>query len=204
GPSAQERFIAWKSSAVELSFAVPSIFIAASLRLTEHSSTTRLSLLPTVAESICVVAGLPPVLPVRRMDADRRVEGDSGSFFKPRRTLMSKATAALEVGATIIMALLTVGLARNATAGVHVAQPLTATSHAPNAHGRAKLALKSASKGRFRVLARGLAPRASFDLVVGGVKVGTFTTNGHGSGKIMLSTHPKPSEGLLGVDPRGK
>jgi len=117
---------------------------------------------------------------------------------------MSKATAVLGVGATMITALLTVGVARNATAGVHVAQALTATSHAPNARGRAKLALKSASKGRFRVLARGLAPRASFDLVVGGVKVGTFTTNGHGSGKIMLSTHAKPSEGLLGVDPRGK
>src|SRR5262245_15791583 len=117
---------------------------------------------------------------------------------------MSKATAALGVGASMMAALLTVGLPHDATAGVHVAQALTPTSHAPNARGRAKLALKSASKGRFRVLARRLAPQASFDLVVGGVKVGTFTTNRHGSGQIQLSTHPKPSQGLLGVDPRGK
>src|SRR5262249_9062304 len=41
-------------------------------------------------------------------------------------------------------------------------------------------------------------------LVVGGVRIGSFTTNGAGSGKVKLSTHPKSSEGLLGVDPRGK
>jgi hypothetical protein len=102
--------------------------------------------------------------------------------------------------------LFVIGLAPNATAGshVHVAQALTPTSNAPHAHGRATLALKTTSKGRFRVIARGLAGHASFDLVVGGVKVGTLTTNAGGSGKAKLSTNPKPSEGLLGVDPRGK
>ena len=91
-----------------------------------------------------------------------------------------------------------------AGAASHVTQSLTATTNAPGAKGRAKLALKTASKGRFRVMARGLAKGATFDLVVGGVKVGTLTTNRGGAGKAKLATSPKRSEGLLGVDPRGQ
>jgi len=117
---------------------------------------------------------------------------------------VSKVTATLWPGAIVLTGFLAVLPAPNAMAVSHVAQRLTATSHAPRAHGRAKLALTTASKGRFRVVARGLARGASFDLVVGGVKVGSFTTNAAGSGKVRLSTNPRPSEGLLGVDPRGK
>jgi hypothetical protein len=91
-----------------------------------------------------------------------------------------------------------------AMARSRVVQPLTATSAAPAAHGHATFTLKKASKGRLLVRARGLAPKASFDLVVGGVKVGSFTTNAAGRGKIKLSTHPKGSQTLLGVDPRGR
>ena len=36
----------------------------------------------------------------------------------------------------------------------------------------------------FRVAAKGLAGKAPFDLLVGGVKVGSFTTNAAGSGRI--------------------
>src|SRR5262245_6371759 len=118
--------------------------------------------------------------------------------------MSSKVRVAVWAGVLIIAGLLAAGFASNAMAGSHIAQALSATSHAPGAHGRAKLALKTASKGRFRVVARKLAPEASFDLVVGGVKVGSFTTNAAGGGKITLSTHPKPSQGFLGVDPRGK
>jgi uncharacterized membrane protein YgcG len=118
--------------------------------------------------------------------------------------MSSKVRVAFWASVLVIAGLLAAGFAPNAIAGSHVAQALSATSHAPGAHGRAKLALKTASKGRFRVVARKLAPETSFDLVVGGVKVGSFTTNAAGSGKVMLSTHPKPPEGFLGVDPRGK
>src|SRR5262245_16091121 len=105
----------------------------------------------------------------------------------------------------VVGGLLAAGSAPNAMAGAPVAQTtLSVTSHAPGAHGRAKLALKSASRGRFRVVARKLTPETSFDLMVGGIKVGSFTTNAAGHGKVTLSTHPKRSEGLLGVDPRGK
>jgi hypothetical protein len=117
---------------------------------------------------------------------------------------MAKQKTIPWLAAIVLTGTLAIGITPSAMAGSHVTQALTATSHAPGARGHAKLALKTASKGRFRVVARGLAPRASFDLVVGGVKIGAFTTNGAGSGKVKLSTHPKPSEGLLGVDPRGK
>jgi hypothetical protein len=103
-----------------------------------------------------------------------------------------------------IAGLLVAGFAPHAMASSQIVQPLTATSHAPGAHGQAKLALKSATKGHLLVAGRKLAPRKPFDLLVGGVKVGSFTTNAAGRGKIKLSTQPKSSGGLLGVDPRGK
>jgi hypothetical protein len=104
----------------------------------------------------------------------------------------------------LVAGLIAIAATPNAIAGTHIVHGLTATSHAPTARGRAALALKNASKGRFRVVARGLTPGASFDLVVGGVKVASFTTSAGGSGKVKLGTNPRPSEGLLGVDPRGK
>ncbi len=117
---------------------------------------------------------------------------------------MSISKPTLWPAAFVITATLAIGTTPSATAGTHVAQGLTATSHAPGARGRANLALKTASKGRFRVAGRGLAAGGSFDLVVGGVRIASFTTNGAGSGKVKLSTNPKRSEGFLGVDPRGK
>jgi hypothetical protein len=115
--------------------------------------------------------------------------------------LMPKVKSILSIAFTGFLA---VGLAPNARAGTHVTQSLTGTSHAPGARGRATLALTTASKGRFRVIARGLAPQSSFDLVVGGVKVGTFTSSAGGVGRVKLSTSPTRSQGLLGVDPSGK
>ena len=117
---------------------------------------------------------------------------------------MTRRHRGLWFATTVAAGVLALGAATTVTAGTRVVGSLTATSHAPGARGRAKLALKSASKGRFRVVARGLAPRSTFDLVVGGVKIGSLATNGSGAGKVKLSTHPKASEGLLGVDPRGE
>jgi len=106
--------------------------------------------------------------------------------------------------AIVIAGTFVIGFTTAATAATQVVGALTATSHAPHAQGRAKLTLKTASKGRFQVGTRRLAPHASFDLVVGGVRIGTFTTNAVGRGKVKLSTNPRRGEHLLGVDPRGK
>lgn len=80
---------------------------------------------------------------------------------------------------------------------------LVPTAKAPGAHGATKLLLKHGAKGRFVVVAKRLAPNAAFDVVVGGVKVGTFTTDRAGRGALKLSTSPHGHEALLGVDPRG-
>jgi hypothetical protein len=91
-----------------------------------------------------------------------------------------------------------------ADAAVVVKQSLTPTSKVPNASGRATLTLKHASKGKFTVATHGLPPNATFDVVVGGVKVGTLITNGHGAGKTKFRTsHAKRKHQLLGFDPRG-
>jgi hypothetical protein len=85
---------------------------------------------------------------------------------------------------------------------VSIKASLTPTPMAPNATGRGQLSLKR-SKGKFEVRARRLAPNSTFDLMIGGVKVGTFATNAAGSGKAKFRTKPHRGEGLLGFDPRG-
>src|SRR5262249_14590171 len=117
---------------------------------------------------------------------------------------MVKRTATRWAASVPIAALLALGLASHAMAGTHVKGSLTATSHAPRAHGRATLALATATKAHFLVGTPRLTPTLSFEVVVGGVKVGAFTTNARGVGKMKLNTTPTHSQGLLGVDPRGK
>jgi hypothetical protein len=88
--------------------------------------------------------------------------------------------------------------------------PLLATTSAPRAKGRAVLALRTTSKGTFTVRGRGLAANHPFDVVVGGIKVGTFTTNAQGAGKVTFRTtsgkraaKTRGHKLLLGFDPRG-
>jgi hypothetical protein len=94
--------------------------------------------------------------------------------------------------------------AGTADAGVRVKQKLRATTFAPKARGNAKLSLESDTKGVFSVVARRLESGAQYDLVVGGIKVGSITTNGHGAGKAAFGTTKRGTRGLLGFDPRGR
>src|SRR5262245_35324110 len=91
-----------------------------------------------------------------------------------------------------------------ADAGVRVKQKLHPTSFAPKARGNAKLSLKSDAKGAFSIVARRLAAGADYDVVVGGIKVGAITTNGHGAGKVAFGTTKRHKRGILGFDPRGR
>jgi len=95
-------------------------------------------------------------------------------------------------------------------AAVVVKAPLTATASAPNAKGHAGLVLRTTTKGQFTVSGRGLAAHRSYDVVVGGIKVGTFTTNARGVGKAKFRTaagngaaNAHGRKRLLGFDPRG-
>ncbi len=111
---------------------------------------------------------------------------------------MSRSTV-LAAAAALVFA-----VAAPASATVHVNGTLSGTSHAPRAHGRASFQSNGSSHGRFKVVAAGLTPSSSFDLVVGGVKVATLNSNRAGVGKVRLGTAPKGHEGLLGTDPRGQ
>jgi hypothetical protein len=80
---------------------------------------------------------------------------------------------------------------------------LAATGAASSASGRASLNLRAATKGRFMLWARHLRSGGSYDVIVGGVKVGAIQTNRIGSGLASFSTTPRGKTALLGFDPRG-
>jgi hypothetical protein len=102
-----------------------------------------------------------------------------------------------------IMALLAVPAVHAAT----VKQTLQATGVVAGAQGQASFALGgSASRGRrgkLKVVARHLSPGKSFGISVAGVRIGTLTTNGAGSGSASFSNPQKGHAQLLGVDPQG-
>jgi len=79
---------------------------------------------------------------------------------------------------------------------------LTATSADSDARGKLKASAKG-DDGRFEVSAGKLDRKASYEVIVSGVKVARFTTSGGGSGKARLRANPRGQDGLLGFDPRG-
>lgn len=104
----------------------------------------------------------------------------------------------LAIGAAVLVLTVTA-----AAAAVVVKQRLRGTSKAPRATGQATLMLTKLSKGTFLVIGRHLPRRHTFDVIVRGVKVGTLTTNGGGSGKAKFRTGGGRGNQLLGFDPRG-
>jgi hypothetical protein len=117
---------------------------------------------------------------------------------------MSTRTSALVLASAFTAILLCTSVSSTSAGGrMHVTTALTPTTKTPNARGRAQLDMKSVTKGRLRIVARGIAASSTFDVVMDGVRVGTLTTNSGGKGKLTLSTHPKGRAGLMGGDPRG-
>lgn len=106
----------------------------------------------------------------------------------------------------LVVASFTAGLGlvcRQADAGiVKIKRDLTATSVAPNATGRTLTIIKGV-QGRFRLKGRHLAANANFEVLVNGVHVGAFTTNGGGTGRSRFRSQPGPKDLVLGFDPRG-
>ena len=105
------------------------------------------------------------------------------------------------VGGTLLAGLGTIYAAGGHTARVKLG--LTATSAAPDARGKSRLTLKGSKHGKFKVLASHLAPNKTYDLIVGGVKVGEIPTGSSGRGKASFKTTPGANDALLGFDPRG-
>lgn len=108
-------------------------------------------------------------------------------------------------------ALLVVGLvsfsstradARRSKQSFRGAGELTATSTDADARGKVKASAKG-TDGRFEVSASKLDRKATYDVIVDGVKIASLTTTGGGSGKARLRTSPRSHDGVLGFDPRG-
>lgn len=72
-----------------------------------------------------------------------------------------------------------------------------------DANGGAKLLVKNKSDGKFEIKGKRLDADATYDVLVDGVLVGQFATNGGGSGRIRFRSRPHGSDLLLGFDPRG-
>ena len=81
---------------------------------------------------------------------------------------------------------------------------LSPTAPASDAKGRASALVKQFSEGRLRISARHLAPTASYELLVGGIKVGEIHTNRRGMGKARFANPKGRKDDLLGFDPRGE
>lgn len=108
----------------------------------------------------------------------------------------SKALGALALGVLMVGG-------RPALAGERIKHALTPVADA-NARGLARLVLKTSDNGRFEVQVRNLDPNTTYEILVGGVKVGTLSTKGGGSGSARFRSLPHGRDLLLGFDPRGQ
>ncbi|MCC6849130.1 MAG: hypothetical protein IT294_11575 [Deltaproteobacteria bacterium] len=91
--------------------------------------------------------------------------------------------------------------ARRGSSSFKGSAALTATSADADARGTVKVGVKG-DDGRFDLSAQRLDRKATYEVIVGGVKIATFTTSGGGSGKARLRTRPRGRDGVLGFDPR--
>ncbi|HSP99388.1 MAG TPA: hypothetical protein VL049_19370 [Candidatus Dormibacteraeota bacterium] len=106
----------------------------------------------------------------------------------------------------ILGGVLLAGMGTLYAAGGHPARVklgLAATSAAPTARGKSRLTVRGSKHGKFAVVANHLGPNKTYDLVVGGVKVGVIKTSAGGSGRASFKTTPGTRDALLGFDPRG-
>jgi hypothetical protein len=92
---------------------------------------------------------------------------------------------------------------RPAVAGEKIKQGLMPVADA-DARGLTRLVLKASDNGRFEVQVRNLDANTTYEILVGGVRVGTLSTKGAGSGSARFRSLPHGHDQLLGFDPRGQ
>lgn len=81
---------------------------------------------------------------------------------------------------------------------------LASTGVDDNARGTVKLQVKKGSDGKFEIQVQKLEKRATYEVLVDGVRVGSITTTGGGNGRVRFRSRPvSSSDVLLGFDPRG-
>jgi hypothetical protein len=115
---------------------------------------------------------------------------------------MSQARISWKTLGPLALGVLTLS-GRPAMAGERIKQELTAVADA-NARGSTRLALRTNDSGRFELRVRNLDPKTTYEILVGGVKVGTLSTKRGGSGSVRFRSQPRGHDLLLGFDPRGQ
>jgi len=94
-----------------------------------------------------------------------------------------------------------------ASGGIRIKSGMARTGVDPDARGEAQVKIdrhQNEVRGKLDVKVRGLAGRAEFEVVLGGVRIGTLATSRAGSGRVRFHSSPRGSDDLLGADPRGK
>ena len=107
--------------------------------------------------------------------------------------------------APLMAALALAVLSADAGAAIRIKRTLKPTGVDANAQGQALVVINHQG-GRGKLLVKGhkLNGSATFGIRVGGVRIGTLTTNPAGNGHAKFSSRPGPRDQMLGVDPRGK
>jgi len=104
---------------------------------------------------------------------------------------------------TVLMALALIAAARTPASARHggtVKQALAATGVDADASGQATLSLKAEDDGRFVLQVHKLDPKATFQVIVGGVHVGDIVTTGGGGGKLRFRSRPRGHDLALGPE----
>lgn len=118
-----------------------------------------------------------------------------------KRTGSQGGLGAVGVGAVIVAGVIA---AAGALYAAQVKDNLAATSVSPpDARGKMRLRIKNSSKAKFKIVAGHLQGGRTYDVIVGGVKVGAINTSAGGNGRATFSARPGSGDALLGFDPRG-
>src|SRR5438094_16063 len=113
-------------------------------------------------------------------------------------------------GAVTFFAVVTVVLAAarpEVRAATRVGVELSAANAAAGGRGGATVFARRLHQGldaALTVVVRKLDSSTTYDVTVGGVRVGTLTTNAAGNGRARFRTRPRAQDQFLGVDPRAK
>src|SRR5438552_6701246 len=136
----------------------------------------------------------------RREREEMRMQQRGDRQMQQRRRAkwgQAMATAGLIAGVSV--------LAIDANAGVRIKRALHATGVDADAQGEAVVVTNgNAGRGKLVVLGRKLEPRSRSGVTLGGVRIGTLSTNARGKGRARFSSRPGPGEQTLGTDPRGE
>lgn len=87
---------------------------------------------------------------------------------------------------------------------VHLELDLASNDLMPAARGRVGLVLRKASEGKFEVVAKRLERRATYEVVLHGIKIGEFKASNGGNGKLRFSSRAHRRSRVLGFEPRGR